>query len=228
MPKPKTRAGAQAGPKAQAGPTKSRVQPAVSRKNRGPKPLPKPVPKPAPKPTPKPSQKPRPSRPSRPMPRPRARPIQKTHYNPQENASIQDWLSVQREKERVAAEAREAELKAARNRYQEQVDAELRNYTARSMLAYRIQQDPRQRKANEVMREEDPGHVDTIYSEADLNDIEDMFGPFTNTIANRPVTNPMQVQALREMIHQRKGQIHQKKRQGTLKSRKHKGQGTGI
>ena len=224
MPKPKVRANptAQAGPKAQAGPTKSRVQPAVSRKNRGPKPTPKPVPKPVPKPTPRPAQKPRPSRP---MPRPRQRPIQKTNYNPQENASIQGWLSVQREKERVATEAREAEAKAARNRYQEQLNAELRNYTARSMVSYRIQQDPRQRKANEVMREEDPGHVDTIYSEADLNDIEDMFGPFTNS---QQVVNPMQVQALREMIHERKAQIHQKKRQGTLKSRKHKGQGTGI
>ena len=222
MPKPKTRnptAGpkAQADPKAQAGPTKSRVQPAVSRKNRGPKPLPKPTPKP----TPRPAQKPRP----RPMPRPRQRPIQKTNYNPQENASIQEWLSFQREKERVATEAREAEAKAAQNRYQEQLDAELRNYTARSMVAYRIQQDPRQRKANEVMREEDHGHVDTIYSEADLNDIEDMFGPFTNS---QSVVNPMQVQSLRDIIHQRKGKIHQNKRQGTLKSRKHTGQGTGF
>jgi hypothetical protein len=180
--------------------------------------LPKPAPKPAPKPVPRPAQKPVP------RPRPRPRPIQKT-YNPQENAAIQEWLSFQREKERIASEAREAELKAARNRYQEQVDAELRNYTARSMVSYRIQQDPRQRKANEVMREEDPGHVDTIYSEADLNDIEDMFGPFTNS---QPVVNPMQVQALREIIHQRKAQIHQKKRTGTLKSRKHKGQGTGV
>ena len=211
MPKPKVRAGTQAGPTAQAGPTKSRVQPAVSRKNRGPKPAPKPVPRPVPKPTPR--------------PRPRPRPIQKTTYNPQENAAIQEWLSFQREKERIATEAREAELKAARNRYQEQVDAELRNYTARSMVSYRIQQDPRQRKANEVMREEDPGHVDTIYSEADLNDIEDMFGPFTNS---QQVVNPMQVQALRNIIHERKAQIHQKKRKGTLKSRKHQGQGTGF
>jgi hypothetical protein len=209
MPKPKARANPTVGP------TKSRVQPAVSRKNRGPKPAPKPVPKPAPKPAQKPV----------PRPRPRPRPIQRTTYNPQENAAIQEWLSFQREKERIAAEAREAEFKAARNRYQEQVDAELRNYTARSMMSYRIQQDPRQRKANEVMREEDPGHVDTIYSEADLNDIEDMFGPFTNS---QPVVNPMQVQALREMIHERKAQIHQKKRQGTFKSRKHKGQGTGV
>ena len=222
MPKPKARAN----PTAQAGPTKSRVQPAVSRKNRGPKPLPKPVPKPVTKPVPK--HAPRPAQKRKPTPRPRTRPIQKTHYNPEENASIQEWLSVQREKERVATEAREAEAKAARNRYQEQVDAELRNYAARSMIAYRIQQDPRQRKANEVMREEDPGHVDTIYSEADLNDIEDMFGPFTNTIMNRPVTNPMQVQALRDIIHQRKAQIHQKKRTGTFKTRKHKGQGTGF
>jgi len=221
MPKPKVRAGTQAGTQAgtTAGPTKSRVQPAVSRKNRGPKPAPKPAPKPGPRPAQKPAQKPVP------RPRPRPRPIQKTTYNPQENAAIQEWLSFQREKERIASEAREAELKAARNRYQEQVDAELRNYTARSMMSYRIQQDPRQRKANEVMREEDPGHVDTIYSEADLNDIEDMFGPFTNS---HPVVNPMQVQALREIIHQRKAQNHQKKRTGTLKSRKHKGQGTGV
>lgn len=228
MPKPRVRAnptaGPTAGPKAVAGPTRSRVQPAVSRKNRGPKPVPKPAPKPVPKPTPRPAQKRKPT----PRPRTRPRPIQTTHYNPEENASIQEWLSVQREKERVATEAREAEAKAARNRYQEQVDAELRNYTARSMLAYRIQQDPRQRKANEVMREEDPGHVDTIYSEADLNDIEDMFGPFTNTITNRPVTNPMQVQALRDIILQRKAQTHQKKRTGTFKTRKHKGQGTGF
>lgn len=219
MPKPKVRAN----PTAQAGPTKSRVQPAVSRKNRGPKPLPKPTPKPVPKPVPKPT--PRPAQKRNPMPRPRQRPIQKTTYDPQETASIQGWLSVQREKERIATEAREAEAKAARNRYQEQVDAELRNYTARSMVSYRIQQDPRQRKANEVMREEDPGHVDTIYSEADLNDIEYMFGPFTNS---QQVVNPKQVQALRDIIHERKGKNHQKKRQGTFKTRKHKGQGTGF
>jgi hypothetical protein len=200
-------------PKARANPTKSRVQPAVSRKNRVPKPVPKPTPRPAQKPVPR--------------PRPRPRPIQKkTNYNPQENASIQEWLSVQREKERIATEAREANAKSERNRYQEQVDAELRDYAARSMLSYRIQQDPRQRKANEVMREEDPGHVDTIYSEADLNDIEDMFGPFTNS---QPVVNPKQVEALREIINQRKAQIHaKKKRNGTFKTRKHKGQGTGF
>jgi hypothetical protein len=219
MPKPRARAN--------AGPTKSRVQPAVSRKNRaGPKPAPKPTPRPAQKPAQKPGPRPVQKHMPRPRPRPtpRPRPIQKT-YNPEENASIQGWLSVQREKERIATEAREAEAKAARNRYQQQVDAELRDYAERSMISYRIQQDPRQQKANEVMREEDPGHVDTIYTEEDLKDIEDMFGPFTNT---RPIVNPMQVQSLREIMNQRKVQNQQKKRTGTFRSRKHRGKGTGF
>jgi len=218
MPKPKVRAGpkaagTQAGPKA-AGPTKSRVQPAVSRKNRGPKHVPKPAPKPVPKPAPKPRHRPVPRQKQRPQP------------NPMENASLQAWLSVQREKEQKMINAQAALAKEVQNRYQAQVNSELRDYAAQSMQAYRIQQDPRQRKANEVMREEDPGHVDTIYSEQDLADIEEMFGPFTNT---RPVVNPMQVQSLRESILERKAQAHtQRKRTGTLRSRKHKGQGTGF
>jgi len=220
MPKPKVRAGPkaagpQAGPKAPgpkapgpkaAGPTKSRVQPAVSRKNR-----PKSGPKPAHKPDPKPGPKQRP---------------QPIRENPMENASLQAWLSVQREKEQKTINAQAALAKEVQNRYQAQVNSELRDYAAQSMQAYRIQQVTRQRKANEVMREEDPGDVDTIYSEQDLADIEEMFGPFTNT---RPIVNPMQVQSLRESILERKAQVQtQRKRTGTLRSRKHKGQGTGF
>ena len=207
MPKPKM-----------AGPTKSRVQPAVSRKNR---PVPKPKTKPATKPAPKPETKPRP----KPMPRARPKRIQ-------ENASLQAWLSVQGEKERIAAQAVAAEAKAAQNRYQAQVNAELRNYAALTNIAYRIQQDPRQRKANEVMREEDPGHVDTIYSEDDLNDIEEMFGPFTYTQVSQvsQAINPMQVQQLRERIRERMEQNKPPKprRRGTFKSRKHAAQGSGF
>jgi hypothetical protein len=140
---------------------------------------------------------------------------------------LKEWLSVQREKEQKTIDAQAALEKAVRNRYQAQLDSELRNFAARSMIAYRIQQDPRQRKANEIMREEDLGHVDTLYSEQDLKDIEEMFGPFTNI--NRPIVNPMQVQSLRESILERKAQLQsQRKRSGTLLSRKHKGQGTGI
>ena len=194
-------------PKARAAPTKSRVQPAVSRKHR-----PKPVPKPATKPVPKPA----------PKPKPRPRPRQSVR---RENASLQEWLSVQREKEQKTIEAQAALAKEVQNRYQAKVNAGLRDYAAQSMLSYRIQQDPRQRKANEIMHEEDPGHVDTIYTEEDLNDIEEMFGPFNN----RPIVNPMQVQSLRERIQERKSQNPvEKKRTGTLRSRKHKGQGTGF
>ena len=220
LPKPKVRAGAKAVPQAVAGPTKSRVKPAVSRKNKpGPKPDHKPVPKPAPKHLPKPTPR------HRPTPRQKQRP-QPIRENPMENASLQAWLSVQREKEQKMINAQAALAKEVQNRYQAQVNSELRDYADRSMLAYRIQQDPRQRKANEVMREEDLGHVDTIYSDQDLADIEEMFGPFTNT---RPIVNPMQVQSLRESILERKAQAQtQRKRSGTLRSRKHKGQGTGF
>ena len=169
-------------PKARAAPTKSRVQPAVSRKNRaGPKPTPKPASKPAPRPKPVPRQKQRP------------KPIQVTIA---ENASLKEWLSVQREKEQKTIDAQAALAKEVQNRYQAQVNAGLRHYAAQSMLAYRIQQDPRQRKANEVMREEDPGHVDTIYTEEDLKDIEEMFGPFTQG-TDMTTVNPMQIQQLR-------------------------------
>jgi len=195
-------------PKVRAAPTKSHVKPAVSRKN---KPAPKHVPKPKPR--------------TKPMPRPRQSMALRPIESAAEKASIQEWVSVQREKEQRAAEVEAAEAKAARNRYQGQVNAELRNYAQQTMLAYRIQQDPRQQKANEVMREQDMGHVDTIYSEEDLNDIEDMFGPYSN----RPIVNPMQVEALRERVRERMTQNRApKKRTGTLKARKHKGQGTGF
>ena len=216
MPKPRE--------KAQV-PVKSRVQPAVSRKHKA-------EPKPASKPGPKPTSKPGPKSASKPGPRPQPVPRQKQRPKPvqvtiAENASLKEWLSVQREKEQKTIDAQAALEKAVRNRYQAQLDSELRNFAARSMIAYRIQQDPRQRKANEIMREEDLGHVDTLYSEQDLKDIEEMFGPFTNI--NRPIVNPMQVQSLRESILERKAQLQsQRKRSGTLLSRKHKGQGTGI
>ncbi len=208
-------------PKARAAPTKSRVQPAVSRKNRaGPKPTPKPASKPASKPGPKPATKPAP----KPVPRQKQRPkpIQVTIA---ENASLKEWLSVQREKEQKTIDAQAALAKEVQNRYQAQVNAGLRHYAAQSMLAYRIQQDPRQRKANEVMREEDPGHVDTIYTEEDLNDIEDMFGPFTQ---GTTTVNPMQIQQLRERIRERMIQNKPKKRRGTFKTRKHAGQGSAF
>ena len=206
-------------PKARAAPTKSRVQPAVSRKNRaGPKPTPKPASKPAPRPKPVPRQKRRP------------KPVQVTIA---ENASLREWLSVQREKEQKTIEAQAALAKEVQNRYQAQVNAGLRHYAAQSMLAYRIQQDPRQRKANEVMREEDPGHVDTIYTEEDLNDIEEMFGPFTQGTDTQGLTqvntvNPLQIQQLRERIRERMIQNKPKKRRGTFKTRKHAGQGSAF
>jgi hypothetical protein len=124
------------------------------------------------------------------------------------------------------------EAKAAENRHQTQyqtmVQSELKKFANRANLAYQISKDPRQQKANEVMREMDPGHVDMIYTEEDLRDIEDMFGPFSyGTVA--PAVNPMQVQLLRERIEERKAQNREpKKRQGTLKARKHAGQGTGF
>ena len=196
-------------PKVRAAPTKSHVKPAVSRKN---KPAPKHVPKPKPR--------------TKPMPRPRQSMALRPIESAAEKASIQEWVSVQREKERRAAELEAAEAKAARNRYQAQVNAELRNYAQQTMLAYRIQQDPRQQKANEVMREEDMGHVDTIYSEEDLNEIEDMFGPFTYSHGTSQAVNPMQVQELRERIRVRKTQNTEKKRRGTFKARKHAGKGS--
>ena len=206
-------------PKARAAPTKSRVQPAVSRKNRAvPKPGPKPGPKPAPKPVPRQKQRPK--------------PIQATIA---ENASLKEWLSVQREKEQKTINAQAALAKEVQNRYQAQVNAGLRHYAAQSMLAYRIQQDPRQRKANEVMREEDPGHVDTIYTEEDLNDIEEMFGPFTQGTDTQgtgtqgtDTVNPIQIQQLRERIRERMIQNKPKKRRGTFKTRKHAGQGSAF
>jgi hypothetical protein len=108
--------------------------------------------------------------------------------------------------------------------YQSVVDAQLRNYADRMSIAYQISIDPIQKKANDVMRENDLGHVDTIYTEEDLKDIEDMFGPFTTEV-NRSVLNPMQVQALRERIAQ--GRKEPKKR-STFKARKHAGKGTGF
>ena len=203
-------------PKARAAPTKSRVQPAVSRKNRAvPKPTPKPASKPAPRPKPVPRQKQRP------------KPIQATIA---ENASLKEWLSVQQEKEQKTINAQAALAKEVQNRYQAQVNAGLRHYAAQSMLAYRIQQDPRQRKANEVMREEDPGHVDTIYTEENLNDIEEMFGPFTQGTGTQGTTtvNPLQIQQLRERIRERMIQNKPKKRHGTFKTRKHAGQGSAF
>jgi len=202
MPKPKARANADpkamAGPKDMAGPTKSRVQPSRKKK-------PIPVPKPAPKP----------------KPRPRTRQTHRPFQPIMENASIQEWLSVQREKERRAAEAEALEVKAAQNRYQAKVNAELRDYAHQSMMTYR------QRKANDAMREVDPNHEDKIYSDTDLNDIEEMLGPFT--VSNRHTLNPMQVETLRERVRERMTQNRApKKRTGTLKARKHKGQGTGF
>ena len=244
MPKPKVRAGTKAaGPQAPipkaAGPTKSRVQPAVSRKNRaGPKPAPKPASKPVPKPTPKPASKPVPKPMPKPLPTPRARtrPVPRQKQRPKpvqvtiaENASLREWLSVQREKEQKTIEAQAALAKEVQNRYQAQVDAELRDFAARSMIAYRIKQDPRQRKANDVMREEDPEHVDTIYTEQDLKDIEEMFGPFTyedETKVQNTRMNPIQLQSLKERLSQARKQSV--KRKGTLKARKHAGQGTGF
>jgi hypothetical protein len=108
--------------------------------------------------------------------------------------------------------------------YQSVVDAQLRNYADRMSIAYQISIDPIQKKANDVMRENDLGHVDTIYTEDDLKDIEEMFGPFTTEV-NRSVLNPMQVQALRERIAQ--GRKEPKKR-STFKARKHAGKGTGF
>jgi hypothetical protein len=110
------------------------------------------------------------------------------------------------------------------DQYQAVVDAQLRNYADRMSIAYQISIDPRQKKANDVMREEDLGHVDTIYTEEDLKDIEEMFGPFT-TQNNRSVLNPMQFQALRERIAQ--GRKETRKR-STFKARKHAGKGTGF
>ena len=124
------------------------------------------------------------------------------------------------------------EAKTAQNRHQSQyqsmVQAELQKFANRTNIAYQISKDPRQQKANEVMREMDPGHVDMIFTEEDLYDIEDMFGPFSyDTVA--PAVNPMQVQVLRERIEERRAQNRgPKKRQGTLKARKHAGQGTGF
>ena len=218
MPKPRA--------KAQV-PAKSRVQPAVSRKNRdGPKPTPKsgpkPVPKPASKPVPKSAPRPRPI----PRQKQRPKPVQVTIA---ENASLREWLSVQREKEQKTTDSQSALAKEVQNRYQAQVDAELRDFAARSMIAYRIKQDPRQRKANDVMREEDPEHVDTLYTEQDLKDIEEMFGPFTyepETKVQNTRMNPIQVQALKARLSQARKQPA--KRKGTLKARKHAGQGTGF
>lgn len=219
-------------PRAPKAPSKSRVQPAVTRKNRAvPKPATKPGPKPipGPKPTPKPASKPATKSAPRPKPVPRQKqrpkPVQVTIA---ENASLKEWLSVQREKEQKTMDAQAALEKAVRNRYQAQVDAELRDYAAQSMLAYRIQQDPRQRKANEVMREADTEHVDKLYTEQDLIDIEEMFGPFTYEPETKvpPTLNPMQLQSLKERLSQARKQPI--KRTGTLKGRKHAGQGTGF
>ena len=219
-------------PRAPKAPSKSRVQPAVTRKNRaGPKPAtkPGPTPIPGPKPATKPSSKPV----TKPAPRPKPVPRHKQRPKPvqvtiAENASLKEWLSVQREKEQKTMDAQAALEKAVRNRYQAQVDAELRDYAAQSMLAYRIQQDPRQRKANEVMREADTEHVDKLYTEQDLIDIEEMFGPFTYEPETKvpPTLNPMQLQSLKERLSQARKQPI--KRTGTLKGRKHAGQGTGF
>lgn len=209
-------------PRAPKAPSKSRVQPAVTRKNRAvPKPATKPATKPAPKPVSKPAPRPKPV----PRQKQRPKPVQVTIA---ENASLKEWLSVQREKEQKTIDAQAALEKAVRNRYQAQVDAELRDYAAQSMLAYRIQQDPRQRKANEVMREADTEHVDKLYTEQDLIDIEEMFGPFTYEPESKvpPTLNPMQLQSLKERLSQARKQPI--KRTGTLKARKHAGQGTGF
>lgn len=223
-------------PRAPKAPSKSRVQPAVTRKNRAvPKPATKPGPKPipGPKPATKPATKPGTKPVTKPAPRPKPVPRQKQRPKPvqvtiAENASLKEWLSVQREKEQKTMDAQAALEKAVRNRYQAQVDAELRDYAAQSMLAYRIQQDPRQRKANEVMREADTEHVDKLYTEQDLIDIEEMFGPFTYEPETKvpPTLNPMQLQSLKERLSQARKQPI--KRTGTLKGRKHAGQGTGF
>jgi hypothetical protein len=244
-------------PKPKEGPKKSTVQPSrknprppqpkpqtkprqtETTQKYQPRPQPRPVTKPQPqtaqkhqpKPQPRPQSRPQPRpqskhghvhpRPERHTPKPRVRrPLQP--LTPPLSQPLSPMLMPPPWK--VEQEAMERQRM---DQYQSVVDAQLRNYADRMSIAYQISIDPRQKKANDVMREEDLGHVDTIYTEEDLKDIEEMFGPFglTETQNNRSVLNPMQFQALRERIAQ--GRKETKKR-STFKARKHAGKGTGF
>lgn len=117
----------------------------------------------------------------------------------------------------------------AREIYQAELDKKIENYISRASIAYQLGIDPMQRKANEAMRQENLEHVDKIYSEKELKKIENKFG--TLTYGNgppqpltQPTLNPAQVQTLRERIAKARRQT--KKRTGTLKARKHAGEGT--
>ena len=221
-------------PKKKEGPKKSTVQP--SRKNPRP-PVPRPHPNPQPRPQPKPQTRPSQKPFTKPQPRPHPRPHPKPTPNPQPRPSHRHTPRP-RVRQTIVTEhltppmlmpkpwklEQEAMERQRMEQYQSVVDAQLRNYADRMSIAYQISIDPIQKKANDVMRENDLGHVDTIYTEDDLKDIEEMFGPFTTEV-NRSVLNPMQVQALRERIAQ--GRKEPKKR-STFKARKHAGKGTGF
>ena len=100
---------------------------------------------------------------------------------------------------------------SATNRYQAEVNAQLREHASQVKKAYQIKRELRLQKANEAMFKMygSNQHTYTNYTDQDLNDIEEIFGPFEGNENKSTVSEgkPKKIKiggSIRRMLRKRK------------------------